>query len=156
MAIEPVLPFFEFGSPPFSRLVKSFREQIFDEVVASDLPGMIFTFVWAFDEPSDERFMRALRDRFTTNGGRALYVELQADLETRLERNRTEMRLRDKPSKRDVVKSDERVRDLDERYQLRSNGTFPFPEHLLIDNTHLSAEQVAGRIVDHFGLAKLA
>ena len=152
MAIEVALPFFEFGSPPFSRLVTLIREQVFEEVAASDLPGLIFTYVWAFDQPSDEAFVRALKERFESRGGRTVYVELQADLDTRLERNRTELRLLDKPSKRDVAKSDERVRAMEERYQLCSNGSFPFPDHLLVDNTHLAPAEVAQRIVERFGL----
>ena len=34
MTIELVLPFFEFGSDSFSRLVGTFRQQIFEEVAA--------------------------------------------------------------------------------------------------------------------------
>jgi hypothetical protein len=55
LAIEPVLRFFPFGSPPFGRLVDGFRRGIMEEVAASDLPGLIFTYVWAFDLPEDER-----------------------------------------------------------------------------------------------------
>ena len=51
--IDLVLPFFEFGTPPFSRLVGEFRRRIFEEVAASELPGLIFTYVWAFDDPRD-------------------------------------------------------------------------------------------------------
>lgn len=47
MTIEPVLQLFEFGSPPFARLVRSFRNQVFEEVARSDLPGLIFTVMWS-------------------------------------------------------------------------------------------------------------
>ena len=51
--IDLVLRFFPFGTPPFQRLNGEFRRRIFEEVAASDLPGLIFTFVWAFDDPRD-------------------------------------------------------------------------------------------------------
>ncbi|GAB3835271.1 hypothetical protein ACFPIJ_11650 [Dactylosporangium cerinum] len=40
MAIELVLRFFPFGSPPFGRLVDRFRRDLIEEVAASDLPGL--------------------------------------------------------------------------------------------------------------------
>ena len=52
LSIEAVLPVFEFGTPAFGRLVGEFRERVFVEVAESDLPGLIFTYVWAFDDPS--------------------------------------------------------------------------------------------------------
>ncbi|MFG2926930.1 hypothetical protein ACGFYA_36260, partial [Streptomyces sp. NPDC048305] len=55
MAIEPVLRFFDFGSPAFVRLVSGFRQSLIEEVAASDLPGLIFTYVWAFDQPDDQQ-----------------------------------------------------------------------------------------------------
>ncbi len=60
MAIEPVLRFFEPGTPPFGRLVDGFRTALVEEVAASDLPGLVFTYVWAFDLPEDEAADRAV------------------------------------------------------------------------------------------------
>ena len=42
MTIDLVLNFFSFGQPPFHRLVGEFRRRIFEEVAASNLPGLIF------------------------------------------------------------------------------------------------------------------
>src|SRR3954466_8663187 len=50
--IDLVLRFFPFGTPPFQRLVVDLRRRILEEVAASDLPGIIFTFVRAFDQTS--------------------------------------------------------------------------------------------------------
>ena len=96
MTIELVLQFFEFGSPPFGRLVEEFRQRLMAEVAGSDLPGVIFTFVWAFDLPSElalERYAHPFRQR----GGRVLFVELQADQAERLLRNESATRLAKKP-----------------------------------------------------------
>jgi hypothetical protein len=68
--IDLVLRFFEFGSPPFQRLVGEFRRRIFDEVAASALPGLIFTYVWAFDQPADAAAVESYAAPFRARGGR--------------------------------------------------------------------------------------
>jgi hypothetical protein len=152
--IELVLNFFPFGSPPFDRLVREFRRRIFEEVAASDAPGLIFTYVWAFDLAEDDEFVAEFASIFERRGGRVLYVELHADLEERLRRNETEFRLEQKPSKRDVAASRQRLLDLDAQYRLTSDGRFEGrPDYLHIDCTHLTAAASAGRIIEHFGLA---
>lgn len=90
---------------PFTRLVSSFRFGVFEEVAASDLPGLIHTWVWAFDRPGDLELVSRLRTLFGDHGGRVVFVELYADLDTRPRRNETEERLSAKPSKRDVATS---------------------------------------------------
>ncbi len=87
VSIEAVLPVFEFGSPPFNRLVGSFRDQMLAEAAQSELPGLIFTMMWAFDLASDLTFVEKQKDLFESHGGRAVFVELSASLEERLRRN---------------------------------------------------------------------
>jgi hypothetical protein len=156
LSIEAVLPVFPFGSEPFSRLVGEFRVRIFEEVARSDLPGLIFTYVWAFDQPEDRHFVETMKQIFEVRGGTAVFVELWADLETRLARNETELRLTRKPSKRDVELSRARLLDHEARYRLSSNGDFPFEPYVRIDNTQLDPSQAAERIVAHFDLARWA
>jgi hypothetical protein len=151
--IELVLGFFPFGSPPFNRLVREFRRRIFEEVASSGLPGLIFTYVWAFDLPEDDDFVAEFAAIFERRGARVLYVELHAELEERLRRNETEFRLQHKPSKRDTVASRQRLLDLDAQYRLASEGRFAGrPDYLHIDTTRLSAAAAAARIAEHFGL----
>ena len=142
LSIEAVLPVFPFGSHPFKRLVSRFRNHMFEEVAASDLPGLIFTFVWSFDEPGSRDFVERLGSTFEAQHFRTLFVELWAPLEIRLQRNRTEERLMAKPSKRDLEASEARVRAAERLHRLTSDGDFPFPEHhLFIDNTALSVAE---------------
>lgn len=157
MTIDPVLRFFEFGSPPFRRLVGEFRTRIFEEVAASDLPGMVFTYVWALDEPEDRAFVDHVSGIFRARGAEVCYVELAATREERLRRNETELRLAEKPSKRDVERSRRGLLELDERYRMNSDGDFPYPDrHLRIDNTDLDPDVVARRVVERFDLPTLA
>jgi hypothetical protein len=157
MTIELVLPFFEFGSPPFTRLVRLFRNSIFQEMAASDGPGLIFTYVWAFDYDGDHAFVNATRQTFQEHGWRCVFAELHADLDTRLARNATPDRIAAKPSKRDVAASAARLTALDQQYRLTSDGNFPWPaDYLHIDNSALDPAEAAHRIADHFGLAGAA
>jgi hypothetical protein len=151
--IELVLRFFPFGSPPFARLVEEFRRRILEEVADSELPGLIFTYVWAFDQPGDHAAVARLAQVFASRGGRVVYVELEATQEERLRRNETEFRLAEKPSKRDVAVSRQRLLEHDSVYRFSSGGEFDGrADWLRIDNTALSAAEVAERIIGHFSL----
>ena len=155
--IDLVLRFFPFGSPPYVRLVREFRRRIVEEVAASELPGLVFTFVWAFDQPSDAAFVDELAQPFRDRGGRVYFVELEATQAERLRRNETAFRLAEKPFKRDVAVSRRQLLADDETYQLNSRGRFDGrADYLTIDNTDLSPVEVAERIIAHFGLEGLS
>jgi len=155
--IDLVLRFFPYGTPPFHRLVGEFRRRIFEEVAASDLPGMIFTFVWAFNDPRDEAAVERFASIFRARGGRVVFAELEASLEERLRRNKTEFRLAEKPSKRDLEASRRRLLEEEANYQLNSRGAFDErPDWLRLETTSLSAGDVAERILAHFDLPRAA
>ena len=98
MMIEPVIDVFgEFKADTIVRL----KDIIINDFIKSDYKGMIFTFLWAFDMPTDYEYITKLGERFDE----VYCVELIASIETRLERNATENRLLHKASKRDVVES---------------------------------------------------
>ena len=155
--IDLVLRFFAFGTPPYSRLVNEFRRRIFEEVAASDLPGLIFTYVWAFDDPTDAEVVEQYADIFRQRGGSVLFAELEAAHEERLRRNETEFRLAEKPSKRDLAASRRWLAEADASYQLNSRGVFDGrPDYFRLDTTTLTAEETAERIIARFGLARVA
>lgn len=149
MTIDLVLRFFDFGSPHFGRLVKEFRRLIFEEVAASDLPGMIFTFVWALDLAEDREYVDEMCRPFRERGAEIYYVELAADIDERLRRNETEFRLAEKAPKRDIEQAKRNLLESEERYQMNTKGDFFYPErHLRIDNTKLEPDVVARQIAD--------
>jgi len=157
LAIEPVLRFFDFGSPPFTRLVEGFRMQLFEEVAASDLPGLIFTYVWAFDSPADRDAIDEYSEPFRTLDGRVLFLELQASQQERLRRNEGEFRLAEKASKRDLEASRRRLLEMDRKYQLNSTGEFDGrDDYLRLDNTDLAPAAVAEQTIAHFRLVERA
>lgn len=156
LAIEPVLRFFDFGSPPFGRLVDNFRTRLIEEVAASNLPGMIFTYVWAFDVPADRQAVEGYAAPFRRRGGRVLFAELEADQQERLRRNEGESRLAEKPSKRDVEASRRRLLEHDATHRLNSAGEFDGrSDYLRLETTRTAPADAADQIIDHFGLARV-
>jgi hypothetical protein len=152
MTIELVLNFFEFEDPRFGNLVSLFRRRIFEEVAASELPGLIFTFVWAMDLEADKKFIDSSCEIFREQGAKVYFVELEAELEERLKRNEAPYRLSEKPSKRDVEHSRELLLAHDAKHKLNSRGDFFYTDNYLkIDNTHLPAHDTARRIIETFG-----
>lgn len=151
--IDLVLPFFDFGTPPYARLVGEFRRRVLEEVAASDLPGLIFTFVRAFDHATDTAEVDALARIFRDRAGAVFFLELQATQAERLRRNETSLRLGAKPFKRDLPRSREQLLALDAKYQLNSRGEFDArADYLRIDNTDVSPDAVAERAMAAFGL----
>lgn len=154
--IELVLQYFAWGTPPFVRLLQEFRRRIFEEVAASDLPGLIFTYVWAFDLPGDHADIASYAEIFQRSGGRVSYVELEAPQHVRLARNETPLRLEHKPTKRDLAWSRQNLIEMDERYELSSGDRFAGrSDWLKIDNTALAADEVAERVIAHFDLPRV-
>jgi len=129
------------------------REVIFEEFAASELYGMIFTLMWAFDRPGDWIYIDNLIDIFRREGAEICFVELVADQQTRLGRHTTPNRLENKPSKRDLDFSTNLLLNEDKNYRLTSlDGEFPYENYMKIDNTNLPPCEVAVMIKERFGL----
>lgn len=151
--IEPLLEVFDWGTPSFHRLVGQWRRQVIEEAAASGT-DLLVTFVWALQLEDDTREVAGYIAPYVDRGAEVTFVELYSDLPTRLERNRTEHRLLEKRSKRDVDWSDSNVRELESHtMSTRPGGTTPGERmladfrHLRLDNTLLSADQTAERIL---------
>ena len=150
MTIEPVIEVF--GAYNHS-VVNQIRDVFFREFAASDNDGMIFTYMWAFDQQSDWDYIEHVKSIFAPYGTAFYYVELIAPQEVRLERNATENRLQHKPSKRNLDFSSYLITHGDEKYRCESlEGEIPFDNYLRLDNTSLTAEEAAQKIRDHFSL----
>jgi len=146
MSIEPVIEIF--GNLN-RNVVNDFRESVFKNFAISDNYGLIFTYMWAFDCKEDWDYIYHLQEIF--KDGEIYYVELVSSQEIRLQRNLTENRLKHKASKRDIEISNKRITDADNKYRLESfDGEIPFKNYIKIDNSNLSAEEVARMIKERF------
>ncbi|MBQ6076630.1 MAG: AAA family ATPase [Clostridia bacterium] len=144
---------FGFGTPAQKELNGAIRETVFALAVKHNI-DLIFTFVCAFDMPEDVDYLKNLERQFTQSGGGFYFVELFAAIETRLSRNETPHRMERKPSKRNVEWSRRDLLKTAERYRLNTDeGEILFAHHLKIDNTDLSPDAVADRIIAALRLA---
>lgn len=150
MMIEPVIEIFgKFNG----KVINQLRKTIFEEYVASDNEGLIFTYMWAFDLPSDWEYIQNLVDLFEKHDSEIYCVELVAPQTIRIERNKTENRLSLKASKRNVTFSEGLILKEDKNYRLVSNdGEIPFKNYLRIDNSKLSSDEVAELIKRTFNI----
>lgn len=88
---------------------------------------------------------------FEKKGADVYYVELVASQEIRLQRNSTENRLKNKPSKRNLDFARKDLLDTDEKYRTESyDGEITFPNYIKIDNSDLAPDVVARMIKDRF------
>jgi hypothetical protein len=155
ISVELGLRYFDYGTPAFWRINSEIRRMVIEEVAASDLPGLLFTFVWAFDLPEDQQTIDAYAKPFRDRGARVLFVELEAAQAERLVRNQGASRLAEKPSMRDLEASRRRLLELDARYQPNSGGAFDErDDYLRLDNTLLTPDQVAEQVIKHFELPR--
>ena len=154
MTIELVREFFPvFTSEEGKRLNDLFRREIYEAVAKSDLPGLIVTNMIAFGLPGQKEYIDDIISLFKVHGAETHVVELCADFDVRIERNKTENRLANKPSKRDLAQSEALFRRLEGEYRMNSNpGEVLFENFLKIDNTNLSPEDAAAQICAAFGL----
>ena len=92
MTIDLALNFFDYSTKEGQKLVDDLRMDVFRAVAKSDLEGIIFTCVIAYESNEDLEILEKIKKVFIENDGEVYYVELQAPLEVRLERNKTENR----------------------------------------------------------------
>lgn len=152
MTIELLAPYFGFSREMW-RLANQFRRDIFEAAAESDLYGMIFTYVWGFDLQSDWDYVESISKIFEDKGGEVYWVELEADLEERIERNKTPHRLAHKPTKRDVARSEEDLKQTMVKHRLNSmEGEIKRANYIKINNTNKTAREVAEMIMDRFSL----
>ena len=146
MTIELVRNFFEFGTPEFERLDQTIRFEIFKEVAKSNLKGIIFTMVWAFNELEDKEYVDGIVNIFGDDT-EVYIVELNAPLDVRIQRNRDEFRLLHKPSKRDIEMSEKSVLQFEKQYRMIS-GINEIKEYpiLKLDTSQLSSIEAAEKI----------
>ena len=146
MTIEPVIEIFgKFKADTILKL----REIIFDDFVNDDNEGMIHTLMWAFDMKSDWEYVDNVAKKFDE----VYCVELIASQEVRLERNKTENRLKNKASKRDIEASNKRLIYTEDPHRLVSlEGEIPFENYLRINNENIEAKDVAKIIKEKFNL----
>ena len=111
--------------------------------------SVILTDVIDFSNQYQLMYLKQIQNLLDDYHQEILFVELETSLEERMHRNRTENRLKYKPLKRNFEVSEIEILDTDKTNQLNSQKQ-PSGLHyyLKIDNTNLSAAEVAKQIQD--------
>ncbi|MFB5087735.1 AAA family ATPase [Psychrobacillus sp. PGGUH221] len=152
MTIDLLEPLFGF-SPEMWRLTHLFRKEIFNAFSKSNNDGMIFTKVWYFDQKEDWNDIENMCQTVSKHGADIYFVELEANVEERLKRNKTPHKLEYKPTKRNIEQSEQHLISTLESNRLNSKkGEIEKENYIRIDNTYLSAEEVAQIIKKEFKL----
>ncbi len=154
MSIELALRLFDFGTPAYRALNETIRKTVFEQFATGDLPGLIFTYMIDFDEPSEFLYLGEIIELFSSHGADCHVVELCADFDERIERNKSENRLANKESKRNVEWSEAEMRHTAATHRLnsREDEVLPFESYIKIDNTNLAPDRVASMIKERFGI----
>lgn len=151
-SIEASDKIFGFSTPAQKEFNSIFRKNAFD-IAAKHNVDFIFTYVAAFEMEEEKEYLKSLETLFTSGGGNFYFVELSADLEERLARNETPHRLEFKVSKRDLEWSKNNLLKDNEKHRLNSEpDEYWFTNHIKIDNTNLSPDEVADKVIEAFHL----
>ena len=152
-SIEVSDKIFGFATPAQKEFNAVFREKAFEVAVKHNV-DLLFTFVCAFEVPQEREYLTRLADMFESSGGQFYFVELSADLETRLMRNTTQHRMERKASKKDVEWSIANLlRDATQHRLNSAPDEIWFKHHIKIDNTNLEPDEVADMIISTFKLS---
>ena len=153
MTIEVLTKIFDYSRDSFRKLNEEFRMQIFKEFAKSEEEGIIFTTTWDFDDKEEWNRIYKYIHIFKDNNAEIYIVELEANLEERLKRNKMENRLLNKPSKRNLEWSEKDLLKSVEKYRFNSKeNEIKEKNYLRIDNTNLNANVVAEMIKNRFKL----
>lgn len=149
--IDALYDYYTFSDEQLMRLTSEFRGRLFEEFGKSNFKGIIFTYVWALDQKDDEENILNYIKLMNVNMEDVFFVELEADQTIRLERNKSELRLSTKKSKRNIQESENFIYESEKMYKLNSNGDFKVSDkYIKINNNKRSPEEVAKTIKAEF------
>lgn len=129
-------------------LFKAFTENSQSNVTQ----GIIFTVVVGFDMESDWEVLKQWTSLFFDAGGSVYFIELEADLNERLKRNKGDHRLAKKPSKRNLDFSEKELLESMHTHRLNSvdkevEEKLPGVQYMKLNTAHLSVDNATDKIV---------
>ncbi len=142
LSIDAIEPIFQFGTKSFWKLVDLIRFETVGEAARENV-NLIYTFCYA--KGSDDAHVARITEAVETNGGEICFVLLTC------ERDELERRVLEE-SRRKFGKANnlEILNEILDKHDLFS--PVPERESLQVDNTNLSSELAAQKIIKHYGL----
>lgn len=146
LSIEFVKSVFDFGTPVFNRLVLRYRAEIIEEAAKAGKP-LIFTSLYA--KGVNDSIIKDILKRVERHGGRICFVQLFCQEKELLRRIKSTNRRRFYK-----IRSVKKIKELMNRYDLLS--PIRFRSSLYIDNTNITPQNAALKIIAHYKLKKRA
>ena len=153
MTIEMVRLIFDYDKKAYQRINQLIRYEVFKEFAKSNEKGIIFTGCFDFGDDFEEE--KQEMDRWMSLFEESYVIELEASLEERLKRNKTDNRLEHKASKRNLEWSENDLIKSMTKHKFNSKpdeGEKIFKNYIKINNENLSAKKVATIIKERFDL----
>jgi hypothetical protein len=142
LSIDCIKPIFEFGTPSFTKLIEIIRLETIREAVIQKV-NLIYTFCYA--QGVDDFHVKEIIEIVETGGGQICFVLLKA------ERSELQKRVVQESRQRmDKAKSVDVLQYYFDTYELFT--PVPHRESLVIDNTNLSSETAALKIIEYYKL----
>ena len=149
-SIEIAIKIFSSNKDAKLKLKSKIREDVFNICLENNI-SIIFTFVVDFNTNEDILYLNELKNKFEKTGGHFYLIELEADLQTRLDRNKTPHRLECKPSKKNIEWSEKELIESMNIYRMNSiKDEIKFENYIKINNTNLSPNAVCDIIINKF------
>ena len=149
-SIEIAIKIFSSNKDAKLKLKSKIREDVFNICLENNI-SIIFTFVVDFNTNDDILYLNELKNKFEKTGGHFYLIELEADLQTRLDRNKTPHRLECKPSKKNIEWSEKELIESMNIYRMNSiKEEIKFENYIKINNTNLSPNAVCDIIINKF------
>lgn len=154
MSIELTRKLFERSDEEYWLLNRTIRNTVFELFAKGNFKGLIFTYMCDFDMQSEFDYLNGIIELFKKNGAKCHVVELCADFEARIGRNKSENRLLHKESKRDIASSEAEMRKTSAEHRLnsREGESLPFESYFKLDNTFIPPKEAAEIIKREFTL----
>ena len=149
-SIEIAIKIFSSNKDAKLKLKSKIREDVFNICLENNI-SIIFTFVVDFNTNDDILYLNELKNKFEKTGGHFYLIELEAELQTRLDRNKTPHRLECKPSKKNIEWSEKELIESMNIYRMNSiKDEIKFENYIKINNTNLSPNAVCDIIINKF------
>jgi hypothetical protein len=143
LTVDLLRSVFKFGTKTFFDLSDRIRLEIFEAAAKEKIDGLIFTF--CYSHPDDDKFVKKVKKRVEKYGGEVDFIQLYCEI--------SELKNRVKEASRENFAKIKTKKGLEA--SLRKWDLFtpiPFVKSLQIDNTNISAKQVANKIKIHYNL----
>ncbi len=142
LVMDLVTSLFPRGTKSCSRLSRHIRLELIKAAAQEGLKGIVFTYGYA--SPTADEFIKDLMDLCKTYHVGLHFVHITCSLE--------ELKKRvEEPSRKGTGKIQSKEELVDALSKM-TFGIIPYVDNLIIDNTNLSAEEVAEQIIEYYKL----